>query len=127
MTARLNLRIFIAAWPYEPEDLRDDTGPVLIGAALPGDQRVCDAHTRKGIAAVGLPASYPLDTRGDLVPHAICQQIGERVKERGLRGVRCRSARAPQGAGRELGWFPPTARSRARRKTKLAFERWYWG
>ena len=127
VTARLNLRSFIAAWPYEPEDLRDDTGPVLIGATLPRTQRVCDAHTRKGITAVGLPASYPLDTMGHLIPHATCQPIGERVKERGLRGVRCRSARAPYGAGRELGWFPPTARSRARRKTKLAFDRWFWG
>ena len=28
MTARLNLRAFIANWPYEPEDLREDTGLV---------------------------------------------------------------------------------------------------
>ena len=28
----------IADWPYEPEDLRDDTGPVLIGCTLPRRQ-----------------------------------------------------------------------------------------
>ena len=127
VTARLNLRLFIAGWPYEPEDLRDDTGPVLLGATLPRGQRVCDAHTRMGLAAVGLPASYPLDARGHQVPHATCQPIGQRAKERGLRGVRCRSARAPDGAGRELGWFPATARSQARQRTKLAFEGWFWG
>ena len=32
VTARLNLRYFIADWPYVPEDLRSDTGPVLVGA-----------------------------------------------------------------------------------------------
>ena len=30
VTARLNLRLFIEPWPYEPEDLRDDTGPLLV-------------------------------------------------------------------------------------------------
>jgi len=35
VTARTNLRAFIAGWPYEPEDLRDDNGPVLVGATLP--------------------------------------------------------------------------------------------
>jgi len=40
VTARLNLRAFIAAWPYEPEDLRDDTGPMLVGATLPRRQQV---------------------------------------------------------------------------------------
>lgn len=126
-TARLNLRSFIASWPYEPEDLRDDTGPVLIGATLPRSQRVADVHSRRGFAAAGLPASYPLDGRGKLVPHAVCQPVGERAKRLGLRGVRCRSARAPDGAGRELAWFPATARSRARRRTTLPFEQWFWG
>ena len=34
VTARLNLRAFISNWPFEPEDLRADTGPLLIGATL---------------------------------------------------------------------------------------------
>jgi hypothetical protein len=127
VTARLNLRLFVAGWPYEPEDLRDDTGPVLVGATLPRSQRVCDAHSQDGVAGVGLPASYPLDAGGELVPHGACQRIGVQVKARGLRGVRCRSARAPDGAGRELAWFPASLRSRARQTTRLAFERWFWG
>ncbi len=127
VTARLNLRWFIRSWPYEPEDLRDDNAPLLVGITLPRDQRVADVHSRKGVASVNLPATYPLDAGGKLVPHAPCQRIGREAKERGLRGVRCRSARTPEGAGRELAWFPATARSHARRKTTLAFERWFWG
>ena len=126
VAARLNLRLFISAWPYEPEDLRDDTGPLLVGATLPRNQRVADVHSRIGVAKVGLPASYPLDASGALVPHPKCQGIGQEAKARGLRGVRCRSARAVDGAGRELAWFPATARSRAHRKTTLPFETWFW-
>lgn len=126
VTARLNLRAFIAQWPYEPEDLRDDTGPVLVGARLPRDQQVCDVHTPEGVRGVGLPKTYPLDAGGALVPWAECQPIGVEVKGAGLRGVRARSARSAEGAGRELAWFPATARSLARRESRLAFEQWYW-
>ncbi len=126
LTACINLRLFIADWPYEPEDLRDGQGPVLVGATLPRSQTVADVHTARGIAAVGLPASYPENDRGELVPQPICQAIGEQAKQRDLRGVRCRSARAPNGAGRELAWFPATVRSRARQVDTLLFEKWFW-
>lgn len=126
VTARLNLRAFIAQWPYEPEDLRGDTGPLLVGAVLPRGQKVCDAHTPKGLAGAGLPKSYPLDTKGDPVPHGKCQRIGLRIKDNGLRGVRARSAQSHDGAGRELAWFPATTRSVAQRKSTLSFDRWYW-
>jgi hypothetical protein len=127
VTARLNLRAFIAQWPYEPEDLRSDTGPVLIGATLPRDQRVCDACSRAGIRAAGLPATYPVDRQGDTVVHGVCQPVGEAVKAAGLRGLRVRSARGRDGVGRELAWFPATRRSVARQSERLAFEAWYWG
>jgi len=126
VTARINLRYLVARWPYEPEDLRNDTGPVLIGATIPRHQHVLDAHSREGIRAAGLPASYPLDRNQGLVSHATCQAIGEQARRRGLRGVRSRSARAPDGAGRELAWFPATARSRARLTCRLSFEEWFW-
>ncbi|MDX6297359.1 MAG: hypothetical protein QOI51_1216, partial [Nocardioidaceae bacterium] len=73
VTARLNLRRYIAGWPYEPEDLRDDTGPCLVSARLPRAQRVADVHTPAGVAAVGLPGSYLLDAAGQLVGHEVCQ------------------------------------------------------
>ena len=127
VTARLNLRFFIAGWPYEPEDLRDDTGPILASAVLPHGQRVADVHTRGGVRAVGLPASYPLDDRGQPVRQDACQRIGAEARAKGLRGVRCRSARAPDGAGRELAWFPASSRSRAQLRAISSFEAWYYG
>ena len=124
-TARLNLRVFIAGWPYEPEDLRDDTGPMLIGSTLPRRQIVCDAHSPAGLRAAGLPATYPLDEDGAPVPHARCQSIGARAKAERLRGVRARSAQSQDGAGRELAWFPATGRSTARRERTLSFPAWF--
>ena len=126
VTARLNLRRFIQGWPYEPEDLRSETGPMLVCARLPRKQRVCDVHTPAGVAAVGLPPTYPRDAQGYRVPHPPCQLIGTAVKKAGLRGVRARSAREPEGSGRELAWFPATAASRARRVTQLAYDDWFW-
>lgn len=126
VTARLNLRAFIARWPYEPEDLRPDSGPVLVGAVLPRAQDACDVHTPAGVRGAGLPAAYPLDDKGKPVPRSRCQPIGARVKKLGLRGVRARSAQSKDGAGRDLAWFPATARSTAARTATLSFDRWYW-
>lgn len=127
VTARLNLRAFIAGWPYEPEDLRTETGPVLVGTTLPRAQTVADVHTRLGVAKAGLHDNYPLDLNGELVPHAPCQAIGARARAAGLRGVRARSAQSRDGAGRELAWFPATAKSIARRVRTIMFEDWFWG
>lgn len=127
VTARLNLLRFIADWPYEPEDLADDTGPHLAVATLPRDQQVADVHSAEGVAAAGLPRSYPLDAEGELVGHATCQRIGERLHTARLRGVRCRSAQAPYGAGREVAWFPATSRSRAHLIARHGFTDWFWG
>ena len=125
MTARLNLLAFIADWPYEPEDLRDDTGPILVGCTLPSRQIVCDAHTAAGLHAAGLPASYPLDEVDEIVPHARCQPVGVRARAVSLRGVHARSARSRDGSGRELAWFPAGVRSVARPVATLAFLEWY--
>lgn len=127
MTARYNLDRFIDGWPYEPEDLKDDNGPVLVSAVLPRRQRVADCHTGAGVAAMGFPDSYPQDTDGNLIPHERCQSLGRSAHEAGLRGVRSRSARVPGAAGRELAWFPATVASHARLVRSLPFSRWYWG
>ena len=126
LTARLNLRAFIERWPYEPEDLRPENGPVLVGATLPRAQDVCDVHTPAGVRGAGLPATYPRDNRGRVVPRVECQPIGARVKQLGLRGVRARCAQSRDGTCRDLAWFPATTRSRATRTEILTFNRWYW-
>ena len=68
VTAHLNLRTFIARWPYEPEDLRDDTGPLLVGCVLPRRQVVCEAHSPAGVRAADLPETYPFGEDGAPVP-----------------------------------------------------------
>ena len=127
VTARLNLDAFISGWPYRPEDLSDATGPHLAVATLPRNQTVADGHTPEGVSAVGLPSTYPVYLSGEPVTHDICQVIGVEVKGEGLRGVRCRSARAPLGAGRELAWFPATSRSRAHLVERRQYPDWFWG
>ena len=127
VTARLNLRAFIAGWPYEPEDLREDVGPLLVGCVLPRRQVVCDVHTRAGVRAAGMPATFPFERDGTLVAHDRCQPVGAWAKALSLRGVRARSAQSRDGAGRELAWFPASVRSVARRIKTLAFPEWFWG
>ncbi|HSL57783.1 MAG TPA: RES family NAD+ phosphorylase [Acidimicrobiales bacterium] len=127
VTARLNLDRFIAGWPYEPEDLDDAHGPHLAVATLPRGQTVADAHTPAGLAALRLPATYPVGATGAMVGHERCQRIGGRAHDAGLRGVHCRSVLAPRGASTELAWFPAAASSRARLLDRLAFTEWFWG
>lgn len=125
-TARANMQLFAGTWPYEPEDLRTDTAPVLVGALLPRRQHVADAHSPRGVRALGLPGSYPHDASGNVVPHHRCQPVGAAAAAAGLRGVRCRAARLPLGAGRELAWFPATTRSCAHATVVLTFAEWFW-
>ena len=127
VTARINLQLFLAGAPYGPEDLAEDAAPVLVHVRLPRRQLVADLHTPEGVAAAGLPAAYPSDGKGGLVTHERCRPVGAAAHDAGLRGVRCRSARAVYGAGRELAWFPATARSRARVAAVVPFGEWFWG
>lgn len=127
VTARLNVRAFVSEWPYEPEDLRTDTGPVLIAATLPQQQRVIDVHTPDGVASVGLPATYPADAEGGFVGHPACQAIGAEAKTAGHDGIRCRSAQSPDGEGRELAWYPRKPEMTASSIRRLSYEDWYWG
>lgn len=126
VTARLNLRGWAAQWPWEPEDLRPDHAPVLVTAQLPRRQVVADGHTPKGLSGLGLPRTYPLRRNGVPIGHDVCQPIGDAIKAAGLRGIRCRSAQTPLGAGRELAWFPATARSQAQATESRPFDDWFW-
>jgi hypothetical protein len=79
---------------------------VLVHTTIPEDDYV-NAVTDAGLNAVGLPASYPLDGRGRIVPHRVCQPIGQRARSAGERGIACRSATpdAPPRGGEELAYF----------------------
>jgi len=112
-TARHQLERMLEGYPAGLDDLDEDAF-VLVAARLPKLQRCADAVSVAGLKALGLPGRYPLDARGDPVPHLRCQRVGTTVRDRGLRGLWCRSAAAAGGRGRELAWFPSSARSRAR-------------
>lgn len=119
-TARANLTKRFAGLPYGPDDLDLATAPLLVTVDVPEGQAV-DAYTDEGLAAAGLPGSYPLDGDDNLIPHSTCQPIGQAAVDAGLDGVDCRSA-APGGT-RELAWFPRSAEIQPR--TRLPFEQWW--
>lgn len=103
ITARANVERLYAGLPYGPEDLDPAEAPVLIEVTIPYGT-AADALGNAGLLDMGLPASYPRDGAGDVVPHATCQPIGRAAFDAGLDGVAARSA-AP-GGERELAWFP---------------------
>ena len=103
-TARAQIFRLLGGSPVRPEDL--DPPYVLVTATLPARQVVADAVTDVGLASVGLPETYPLNTDGSIIPRSTCHPIGSTAKEANLRGVHARSAATPNGSGRELAWFP---------------------
>ena len=100
-TAQLQIERLCEGTPFSPEDLSDDAY-TLVPLRLPGSQRAADAVSAPGLAALGLPASYPLGSGGQLIDRAVCQPIGRLVRELRLHGVWCRSAVSSDGRGREL-------------------------
>jgi RES domain len=124
-TARARIERMLAGSPVMMDDL-DDDAYVLVDATLPRAQICADAVTSGGLSALGLPDSYPRGSAGEEVARSVCQRIGSAVHALGLRGVWCRSASTADGSGRELAWFPATARSRARGvwATPLALGTW---
>ncbi|MCY4371117.1 MAG: hypothetical protein OXF41_17230 [bacterium] len=106
--------------PYGPEDLDPATAPLLLGVDIPEGEGA-DAYTEAGLAAMGLPTTYPYDSARDLIPHHMCQPIGRATYDAGLDGVDCRSAAADNG--RELAWFP--RHTAAAERSRLAFDHWW--
>jgi len=122
--ARANVRRLFHGQPYGPEDLDPSAAPVLIDVDLQEDDYV-DVVTPEGIAAAGLPVTYPLAADGGTVPHTTCQPVGQEAYLAGERGMVCVSA-ARGTAGTELAWFAlPNRRIPARIRTR-GFPAWYW-
>jgi hypothetical protein len=123
--ARANVYRRLEGQPYGPEDLDPDTAPVLVSARVPRALYV-DAVTRRGLAALGLPATYPRTASGRIVGHRRCQAIGRATWEAGERGIACCSA-APTAPpdGEELAWFERRGR-RLQAERSEPFEQWFW-
>lgn len=125
-TARVNFSLFLEGQPFGPEDLREETAPVLFELQLPAQQIVCDAASDPGLIAVGLPASYPLDRDGEAVRHNVCQRVGEHAFVAELDGVSCRCARASNPTLQELAWFSRGREGLVASQTPQSFSQWYW-
>lgn len=122
-TARANVRLKFHGLPYGPEDLDPADAPHLVEVAVPAG-RACDVRTDKGLTAVGLPVSYPLDATGAVVTWDHCQPVGASAHGDGLDGVACRSA-AP-GGNEELAWFPQPDNPTVAIVRRREFPDWYW-
>jgi hypothetical protein len=85
------------------------------------EDRYLNAVTDAGLRDLGLPKTYPLDSRRRVVPWRRCQPIGLRAWDAGLPGVAARSATAI--GGEELAYF---ARRRLRRGRVTPFGDWFW-
>jgi RES domain len=119
-TARANVDRLYEGLPYSAEDLDPDEAPLLVEVDIPEGTAV-DAYSGAGLSAAGLPATFPRDALGNLIPHATCQPIGAAAFASGLDGVDARSAAS--GGDRELAWFP---RSHAATKISVRqFQDWY--
>ena len=118
--ARANVYRRLRAQPYGPEDLQPGAGPVLVRTRVPED-RYLNAITEAGLRDLGLPRTYPLDSRRRIIPHRRCQPVGLRAWEAGLPGIASRSAAAREGE--ELAYF---GRRKLRRGAVRAFEDWFW-
>lgn len=88
-----------------PEDVLPEAGPVLVHTTVPDDAYV-NAVTDAGLRALNLPTTYPLDRRGQVIAHRICQPIGQLARDAGERGIACRPATPGSPAiGEELAYF----------------------
>lgn len=122
-TAQLQIERLCEGMPFSPEDISDDAYRLVL-LRLPTSQRAADAVSSSGLAAMGLPASYPKRSDGKIVEHQICQTLGAQVHALRLNGVWCRSAASVDGRGRELAWFPESRAARLLRDSPLNFGHW---
>jgi hypothetical protein len=107
--ARAQARHKLAGQPFAIEDLDESEQHDLVEVDVPDGDHL-DCVTDAGLAAVGLPAEYPLHPDGSAVGHAECRPVGAAARDAGRPGVACRSAApgAPAGA-EELAVFDTAA------------------
>ena len=108
-TARAQIARLLERSPVAPEDLADDAYD-LIAVTLPAAsiRDVVDIVSDEGVAGAGLPATFPRDETGNVIPHATCQRIAQRAHDQGANGIEARSALAviSPSATSELAWWP---------------------
>ena len=121
-TARLQVARLLEGTSVAPDDLTDDAFE-LVATRIPRRQEAADVVTEEGLAAAGLPASYPDDGHGRRVAHEACWPVAVEAHDGGLDGVECRSAASPDGTGRELAWWP-RGRTPRPRPSRVPYGSW---
>lgn len=122
--ARANVDRLFVGLPYGPEDLDPAAAPVLVSVDVVVDDYL-DAVSNEGLSALGLPATYPLDASGGVLPHCQCQPVGQGAFDDGELGIACRSA-AAGARGEGLAWFAQVGRPMPRKVRTSVFDEWYW-
>ena len=105
-----------------PEDILPEAGPVLVATTVP-DETYVNGVTDAGLRSVNLPTTYPLDSRGKIIAHRVCQPIGQLAWDAGEQGIACRPAtRGAPPNGEELAYFD---REKLRVHTTEQFASWF--
>lgn len=89
--ARLQVEHKLAGHPYGIEDLDPAEQHDLVEVNVT-ETDALDLVSDKGLQAVGLPVSYPLDAAGRPVEHAQCHRVGQAAYDEPLPAIACRSA-----------------------------------
>ncbi len=104
LTAHSNVERLFERLPYGLADLDPTFAPSLVEVQVSAGAAT-DAVTDSGLASLGLPTSFPLDSDGVVIDHSACQPIGQSAFNQGLDGVAARSA-ATGGRQSPIWSFP---------------------
>jgi hypothetical protein len=120
--ARALVRARLEDRGIRPEDILPEAGPVLVATTV-ADESYVNAVTDAGLRSVNLPTTYPLDSRGRIIAHRVCQPIGQLAWDGGEQGIACRPAtRGAPPTGEELAYFD---RKKLRVETTEQFATWF--
>jgi RES domain-containing protein len=124
--ARLQVLHKLRGQPYGIEDLDENEQHDLVSVEVE-ERAWLDCVTASGLAAVGLPATYPRHPNGRPVRHATCQPIGQAAFDDGRPGIACRSAAADATpSDEELAVFDRDANASVRMSGRQPFSEWFW-
>lgn len=125
--ARLQVEHKLAGQPYDIEDLDPGVQHDLVEVDVAKTDAL-DLVSAAGLAAVGLPASYPLDALGHPIGHPQCHPIGQAAYDDPLPAIACRSAATGAGADdEELAVFDRNTGALATQTGRRPFSDWYLG
>jgi len=120
--ARALVRARLEDRGIRPEDILPEAGPVLVRTMVPEGTYV-NAVTDAGLRSINLATTYPLDGRGKIIAHRVCQPIGQVAWTAGEQGIACRPAtRGAPPNGEELAYF---GRQKLRVENTEQFATWF--